>query len=301
VPRAKEKSAHVFASHSISSAWRYYGPALCLSPDGRHLLTVYTNQTFSLWDTLRLAEAERHPLPFTNTTMAAVAPGGRLAAFGSRRGEVMLWDVETGQGRSFAGPGTNRIHRLVFSLDGRYLAAADDTKPLSQMALANDTRQTVRVWDVNARKEPHVFPTEGEFRASLAFSADARRSWLASTKLNRTLATRRTRRAATFPGHSVSGRAGVAADGQTLISAGADIRFWDVRTRHENAVKLSPRAGDYDCMALSPDGRRLAAGASDGRITIWDVASHEEWRRSRGTKKRSCNSPLLPMAIISSL
>ena len=133
VPRAKEKSAHVFARNSISIAWRTYGPALCLSPDGRHLLTVYTNQTFSLWDTLRLAEGERHPLPFTNTTIAAVAPGGRLAAFGSRSGEVMLWDVETGQARFFAQPGTNHIHRLVFSLDGRYLAAADDTRPLADV------------------------------------------------------------------------------------------------------------------------------------------------------------------------
>ena len=65
-------------------------------------------------------------------------------------------------------------------------------------------------------------------------------------------------------------------DGQTLISADSAIRFWDVRTRRENALKLSPRAGGDVCIALSPDGRRLAAGASDGRITIWDVASHQE-------------------------
>ena len=87
VARAKEKPVHEFARNSISTAWRSYGPALCLSPDGRHLLTVHTNQTFSLWDTLRLAEGERHSLPFTNTTIAAVAAGGRLAAFGSRTGE----------------------------------------------------------------------------------------------------------------------------------------------------------------------------------------------------------------------
>src|SRR6185436_18249525 len=80
VPDAKEKSAHEFAPNSINTEWRSYGPALCLSPDGRHLLTVYTNQTFGLWDTLRLAEGERHPLPFTNTTSAAVATDGRLAA-----------------------------------------------------------------------------------------------------------------------------------------------------------------------------------------------------------------------------
>ncbi|MCI0542096.1 MAG: serine/threonine protein kinase [Verrucomicrobiales bacterium] len=91
VPGPKEKTAHVFAQNSFSRDWRYYGPALFLSPDGRHLLTVFTNQTFSLWDTLRLTEGERHPLPFTtNTAIAGIAPGGRLAAFGSQHGEVRL-------------------------------------------------------------------------------------------------------------------------------------------------------------------------------------------------------------------
>ena len=45
----------------------------------------------------------------------------------------MLRDAETGQARFFAQPGTNQIHRLVFSLDSRYLAIAGDTKTLSQM------------------------------------------------------------------------------------------------------------------------------------------------------------------------
>jgi WD40 repeat protein len=84
LPRAKEKSAHLIAQNSISTEWRSYGPALCLSPDGRHLLTVYTNETFSLWDTLRLTEGERHPLPSPTHGLPAVAPGGRRAAFASR-------------------------------------------------------------------------------------------------------------------------------------------------------------------------------------------------------------------------
>src|SRR5206468_1735468 len=136
----KAKSVHEFARNSISVAWLSYGPALCLSPDGRHLLTVYTNQTFSVWDTLRLTEGERHLVPFTNTTIAAVAPGGRLAAFGSRSGEVRLWDVEPGQARFFAQPDTNLIARLVFSPDGRYLAAVEDSKTRAQMSVAKDTR-----------------------------------------------------------------------------------------------------------------------------------------------------------------
>ena len=74
-------------------------------------------------------------------------------------------------------------------------------------------------------------------------------------------------------------------DRQTLISAAEDIRFWDVRTRHETD-QLNPSAGGYGCVALSPDGRRFAAGASDGRITIWDVASHQELATLEGHKER---------------
>jgi eukaryotic-like serine/threonine-protein kinase len=276
-PRAKEKSAHSITP-DLSADWSTYGPALCLSPDGRHLLAVHTNQTFSLWDTLRLTEGERHPLPFTNTTIAAVAPGGRLAAFANWRGEVRLWDVTTGQAQFFAQPVTNRIHRLVFSLDGRYLAAANDTKALSDTtAPILDPRRTIRMWDVGARRETHVLPTDGALPVSLTFSADAKAliagSSIGSVKLWPLNAPGQ---AAKFHGHSVwvEGLA-LLPDGQTLISAGTDIRFWDVRTRHETD-KLNARAGGFSSVALSPDSRRFAAGTSGGLILIWDLASHQE-------------------------
>jgi WD40 repeat protein len=84
--------------------------------------------------------------------------------------------------------------------------------------------------------------------------------------------------AATFHNDSwpVEGGLGLLPDGQTLISAaGTELCFWDVRTRRETS-KLNPRAGMFSSVALSADGRRLAAGATDGRITIWDVASRQE-------------------------
>ena len=143
------------------------------------------------------------------------------------------------------------------------------------------------MWDVSARKETHVFSTDGEFPVSLAFSADAKAlmagCWKGSIKLWQFDGPAE---AATFPGHSrwVVGLA-LLSGGQTLISAETAIRFWDVRTRHENALKISPRAGDYSCLALSPDGRRFAAGASDGRITIWDIASHQEVATLSGHKE----------------
>jgi len=91
--------------------------------------------------------------------------------------------------------------------------------------------------------------------------------------------------AATFPGHSGwIGALALLPDGQTLISAGGtDLCFWDVRTRRDTS-KLNLRAGMFCSIALSGDGRRLAAGASDGRISIWDVASHQELATFEGHK-----------------
>jgi WD40 repeat protein len=209
--------------------------------------------------------------------IAAVAPGGQLAAFASRRGEVMLWDAETGQARFFARPGTNLIRLLVFSLDGRHLAAAEEFKAPSEMAgKYHDPRRTVRVWDVAARKETHVLSTDGEFLKSLTFSADAKALMGGSLRGSVLWRLDGQSEAAIFPGHAGEVRGlTLLPDGQTLISAGEAIRFWDVRTRRETD-KLNPRAGTFSSLALSPDARRFAAGASDGRITIWDVASHQE-------------------------
>lgn len=275
-PRAEETSAHAFARNAIGTDWLSYGPALRLSPDGRHLLAVYTNQTFGLWDTLRLTEGERHPLPFTNTLIGAVASGGRLAAFASRSGKLMLWDEEKGQARFVAQAGPNRFHRLDFSPDGRWLALADNAKPFPQMAAGNE-KCTVRVWDVGAWKETRVFSTDDSLLMSMVFSSDGRtlmagfaRGVIKLWRLDGP------DHPATFLGHSEQvGSLALLPDGQSLISSAGDVRFWDLQTRHENAPKLSPSAGSHR-MALSPDGRRCATAAGGGLISIWDVTSHEE-------------------------
>jgi WD40 repeat protein len=272
VPRPKEKLAHLFARDSISTAWLDYGPAVCLSSDGRHLLTVYTNQTFSLWDTLRFEEGERYPLPSADTSCAAVAPGGKLAAFGSCAGELLLWDVEAGQKRFSARPTTNGVCRLAFSPDGRQVASASDNN-------------AIRVWDVSTLTETNFFSTAGESPMSLAFSADGRVLMAGFTGPVKLWRLDRPSAIATFRGHDLEVRGlALLPDGQTLISSTADICFWDVRTRQET-YKIPGGVGPEGAIALSADGRRLAAAGGDGLIVIYDVASHEEVARLPGHKE----------------
>jgi WD40 repeat protein len=67
-------------------------------------------------------------------------------------------------------------------------------------------------------------------------------------------------------------------DGRTLISFGDyEIRFWDVAT---GAVRRSEALGLWlPCLAVSPDGKHLAAGCTaerntdSARIKVWDIAT----------------------------
>jgi hypothetical protein len=66
-------------------------------------------------------------------------------------------------------------------------------------------------------------------------------------------------------------------DGRHLYTIrGEVIRAWDLRTAAEDTWALSARAR---CLAVSPDGERLAISTWDGRLTLADVASHAPlWR-----------------------
>jgi WD40 repeat protein len=64
-----------------------------------------------------------------------------------------------------------------------------------------------------------------------------------------------------------------------LVSCGGDgaARVWDASTR--SVVRTLRATGKpLDCVAFTSGGRRIAAGAADGRLTWWDAATGEELR-----------------------
>ena len=80
----------------------------------------------------------------------------------------------------------------------------------------------------------------------------------------------------------------VSPDGKLLASGGsADhvMRLWDARTGRL-LWRMAADTGGAEALAFSPDGKRLAT-AGDGRIRLWEVASHREVRRFPDTKARS--------------
>ncbi|MBI2929520.1 MAG: protein kinase [Verrucomicrobia bacterium] len=234
-----------------------------LSPDGQHLLAVFSDGTFSVWDTRRFVESQRQPLPWTNTTAWALAPGGKVAAFGNYTGQATVWDVDTGHGRYSAQVASHRIIELRFSPDGKQLAIGV---------------RTVLVWDVASGRESHRW-TNDVFVNSLQFSREGQR--LASgfyTGLVKVWDLSNPPRERVFQGHTdqVNGLA-FSPDGRILVSvpSAQDIRIWDVDSQQQLSL-LSPRPIYFTEGAISPDGRTLAVGDFNGLITLWNMASLQQ-------------------------
>ena len=270
-PAAKETGHRSFPS-DCDEFVRGSSPAFSLSPDGRHLLTVFTNNTFSVWELPALTESPRHPLPVGKAACAALAVGGQLAAFVTTDGEVVFWHGETEETNWFARPTTNQMSRAVFSLDGKNFAVAG--------------ARGVSACDVPSGRTLFTLPIADNIVFSLAFSSDGQKlmAGLGSGMVKTWDMAKRTPES-TLRGHDFQAN-GVALlpDGRTLVSTAKDIRFWDLESQTTNLV-LNPRPAIFRCLAISADGRRLAVGAGDGLITIWDLASKEEVATLAGHKR----------------
>jgi WD40 repeat protein len=256
------------------------GTALLLSPDGRHLLSVFTDKTFSVWETLTLSESVRHSLPLSAFSCGALAPGGAVAAFVGRDGNVIFWHADTGQTNWFAQPTTTNCTRAVFSADGTQLAIGGVRE--------------VCVMDVASKRKLHRFPfredpsaEQSDIVMSLAFSRDGRTLMAGFYYgLVKVWDLAGTIKEVTLKGHEEQVRGlALLPDGRTLVSAAHDIRFWDVKSPRQLSVFKLRSTGFFGC-SVSPDGRRLAIGAADRRITIWDLASGQEVATLEGHEQR---------------
>jgi WD40 repeat protein len=239
--------------------------AYSLSPDGRHLLTIFTNQTFSIWETSTLREGLRRPLPVNLASTVALASGGKIAEFVAQDGSVVFWNSDRGKTNSFSQPFSNQVNRAIFSGDGKYFAFGG--------------YNGVSVCDVSSGSNIFAFPIDGQEGGvfSLCFSGNGQKLIAGfGSGLVKAWDLARREPEATFRGHDfqVNGLAFLP-DNRTVISASREIRFWDLTSPATRSL-LKPRPAVFRTATISTDGRRLAVGANDGIITIYDLSSQQE-------------------------
>jgi WD40 repeat protein len=208
----------------------------------------------------------------------AFSPNGKMAATGDARGQVQLWDMDTGwkmetlkvSKKSADYPGT---HSVAFSPDGKLLAAA--------VNIVNTDLHVLVVWEVAGRKEALRIEDNEEHGKweSIVFSPDGKTIAVGGlhnkVKLWET-ATGKLRARMKAPNqysNEYTNALAFSPDGSQLATAGdvGGVRLWDMATLKEIAALRGENGLSAKSVAWSPDGKTLAVGYENGVAALWNV------------------------------
>jgi WD40 repeat protein len=214
------------------------------SPDGKIVATAGADGAIVLWDSESLQPID-DPMFGHNAIVVSLAfsPDGRTLASGSCGefnssgncigGEVLLWDVVSGQQLHRFSDSVGFVQALAFSPDGKMLVTND----CSRVEVAGACIEgTLRLWDVNSgRIIERDFEGHTGFIWSATFSPDGK----------------------------------ILASGSNDNS----VILWDVATGEQIGQRLSNHGGPVRRVAFSPDGTRLASAGFDNLVFLWNVES----------------------------
>ena len=210
-----------------------------------------------------------------------VSPDRSLVASAGENDGIVLWEPATGTRRTLR-PGRG-LYGLDFSRDGKTLIACGYDE--------------IRLFNVATGKEHGAFGHRaGVVAVSLAVdqksvataSHDGTvRVWDRATGAERLV----------FAEHKGAVTAVVFLGNKSVASAGLDgtIRIWDADTGKEQQRFHGPKNGVHS-LALSPNGKLLAAGGGDGDgvIRLWDTDTWKDRKPIEGHRRRVCTLVFAP-------
>lgn len=277
------------------------------SSDSRQLAVTDHLGTIRLWDLDRRAEIERFSAHVGGVNGLQWLPDGRIFSAGAD-GAVRLWKVANPGVEQLKGyPGSLRT--LAFSRDSRWLAAAGNDRqvfvwdaaggslagtytnhlrsavavafsPDGKVATAGGD-QMVRVWNPVTLESAWASSLAPATMAYwIAYSPDGRRIFAASNRETLTIldaATGLHLKSITGLEPNVDGLA-VSPDGNLLaICQKVKLSVW--RADGSRELWTLP-ANPNRCAVFSPDGKWIATGDQDGKVSLWEVASAGRVRRT---------------------
>ena len=250
-----------------------FARALAFSPDGA-ALAVGGYQSVRLFDVGKrelVAEWKGHRGYVTDVCFS---PDGTILATASEDMTARTWNVADGAERQkFAGH-SYPVLGVAFSPDGALLATA----------AGDETRLTrpgeVKTWNLQSGEEAHTFPPHERGATDVAFSPDGRR--LVSSSLDEKVNVYDVAGGTAqgfFGGHSRPVNSVLFAGGGKLVVSGSggrfkgknEIKVWNPEDGEEFGT-IDHHAGKISAIALSPNGRLIAAAAYDKTATVWDIA-----------------------------
>jgi RNA polymerase sigma factor (sigma-70 family) len=216
------------------------------TPDGKCLVAIDDGGLVRVWDAATGRMIRAIGDPSTRFWHIAVSPDGNSLATIEDPGQLRMWDLPSGRERRRWHAIAGSYRHLTFSPDGRTVAAGLSTFDEA----TKREEEAIILWDVGA-------PTEHRRR----FGGN----WLELTGL------------------------AFSPDGKSLVSGSNDTesriigekpekgstRLWDLATGRER-FRSSVGGCHVSSVAISPDGRLLAAARTDLTIRLYDPATGQE-------------------------
>jgi WD40 repeat protein len=250
---------------------------LAFHPNGRYLAIPSSANSIRIWD----ASSGGEVLPALRghkerVLGVAFSPDGRRLASISVDKTIKIWDTSTGQELFTLSGHTEPVNGVAFSADGQRLASASG---------GTDKPGEVKVWEAASGKLLFSFKGQAipNLLVHLAFSPNGRR--LAAGSEGNTVKVWDVTTGQVV--HTLSGHTEpilnvtFSPDGRRLISAGRDrvVKVWDLEDVERAVLAPLWTLPDFSlspwCMALSPDGSRLAIGGptADGNVRVYDMTT----------------------------
>jgi len=265
------------SAHLMSLAGRAWAPALtghadlvralAFSPDGRRLAVA--GGPSGRFGEIKIWNVEAAPPVVVTTvqghtdTILAVAfsPDGTMIASAGYDKLVKLWEVSSGKLVKTLKEHTDAVYALSFLPDGRQLVSAAGDRTLKVWDVASGRRLFTMTDALDALYAVAVHPSGSQISAAGADRMIRTWSWNGETAALVT---------STFSHADAVLRLAYSGDGAALVSAGADraIKIWDARTLRETH-RLEAQPDWVMGLALSADGRWLAAGRYDGTLGLY--------------------------------
>lgn len=243
--------------------------AVAFSPDGRRLAAAGGPSgrfgEIKIWDVQSAAPAIVTTIQGHSDTILAIAfspDGARIASAGYDK-VVKLWDVATGKLITTLKEHSDAVYAVAFMPGGQQVVSAGGDR-------------TLKVWDLSSGKR--VFTMNDALDSLYAVAVHPSGTHISAAGADRMIRTwswnpvsnTATLVASTFAHADAVLRLACSPDGTTLVSAGADrvLKVWDAAALREKQV-FEAQPDWVMGLALSADGRWLAAGRYDGTLGLY--------------------------------
>ncbi len=232
--------------------------ALAFSPDGS-LLAGGSSLNTTVWDAATGKVRESFS---GGGNSVAFSPDGKTVAGGAYGGVWTHGLGEANRDGGFAGDHNSAVLSVVFTPDGKKLAAGFQL-------------HGVRVWNLETKQEETHPPPQDRSAYQALISPDHKHlAWFGQdTRL--VLLDAATYRQRFYLGtHGPNDHPGLAfsPDSRMLAEGGKDgsVRVWEVASGQER-IRFERHGGPIMKLAFSPDGRRLASSSADTTALVWDL------------------------------